>query len=317
MTPPAVYKPSRFTLTAWEPSEPRSLLAYNSFTGGFARFVSPTAERVASLMTEPVVPEDAHDLLGSLASAGLVVDERIDELALASATQEIYKGRRDSLNLILMPTEKCMFRCVYCYEDFLKGKMSNDVKQGVMSLVENQAHGLRRLKIDWFGGEPLSAFSVVKELSEGLLDLCDRFDVEYASSMTTNAYLLDEVRAPQALALQIRRFQITLDGPAETHDSLRVLQTARARSTGSSTTCCSCRVSMKTIEFGSVSTSPQKSRRLSPNFCATSGNASGVTRDSLCGSIRSVAGAGLTTRTSKFVMNVRRRTRARVHGPRG
>lgn len=227
MTPPAVYKPSRFTLTAWEPSEPRSLLAYNSFTGGFARFVSPTAERVASLMTEPVVPEDAHDLLGSLASAGLVVDERIDELALASATQEIYKGRRDSLNLILMPTEKCMFRCVYCYEDFLKGKMSNDVKQGVMSLVENQAHGLRRLKIDWFGGEPLSAFSVVKELSEGLLDLCDRFDVEYASSMTTNAYLLDEVRAPQALALQIRRFQITLDGPAETHDSLRVLQNGK------------------------------------------------------------------------------------------
>jgi len=223
----SAYKASRFTLTAWEPtgpSEPRTLLVYNSFTGGFARFTSPTAERVASLVAGDSVPDLAGDLVDGLASAGLFVDRRIDELALAAATQDIYRSRHDSLNLILMPTEKCIFRCVYCYEDFVKGKMRANIKQGVLKLVETEAPRLRRLKVDWFGGEPLSAFDVVTELSTGILDLCERNGVEYASSMTTNAYLLDEVRAPQALALGIRRFQVTLDGPAQTHDSLRVLQ---------------------------------------------------------------------------------------------
>lgn len=221
------YKPSRFTLMAWEQSQPRSLLVYNSFTGGFARFTSPTADRVESLMQGATVADHAANLVDGLVSAGLLVDQRIDELALANATQDIYKGRHDSLNLILMPTEKCIFRCVYCYEDFLKGKMRSEIKQGVLQLVENEAPGLRRLKVDWFGGEPLSAFDVVQELSVGLLDLCERRGIEYASSMTTNAYLLDEVRAPRALALGIRRFQVTLDGPAETHDRLRVLQNGR------------------------------------------------------------------------------------------
>jgi uncharacterized protein len=220
-------KPSRFTLMAWEPTEPRALLLYNSFTGGFARFTAPAAELLAAAMAAPVIPDEAMDFADALVSAGLVVDQRIDELALATRLQDVYRNRHDWLNLILMPTEKCIFRCVYCYEDFVKGAMSDEVRQGILHLVAREAPRLRGLKVDWFGGEPLSAFDVVKDLSTQLIALCERNGIEYGASMTTNAYLLDEIRAPQALALGIRRFQVTIDGPKQTHDQLRVLQNGR------------------------------------------------------------------------------------------
>ena len=34
--------------------------------------------------------------------------------------------------LILLPTEKCNFRCTYCYEDFELGKMSEETRRTVM-----------------------------------------------------------------------------------------------------------------------------------------------------------------------------------------
>ena len=46
----------------------------------------------------------------------------------------------DSLNnrrltLILMSTEKCNFRCAYCYEDFAIGKMKKEVVNGICNLI--------------------------------------------------------------------------------------------------------------------------------------------------------------------------------------
>jgi len=39
--------------------------------------------------------------------------------------------RTDRLQLILLPTEQCNFRCTYCYEDFAIGRMSDAVVAGV------------------------------------------------------------------------------------------------------------------------------------------------------------------------------------------
>lgn len=39
--------------------------------------------------------------------------------------------RRDAQQLIILPTEKCNFRCTYCYEDFLISKMKEPVQIGV------------------------------------------------------------------------------------------------------------------------------------------------------------------------------------------
>ena len=40
------------------------------------------------------------------------------------------------LNLFLLPTERCNFRCTYCYEDFNIGRMRPAVSAGVKALIQ-------------------------------------------------------------------------------------------------------------------------------------------------------------------------------------
>ena len=42
-----------------------------------------------------------------------------------------YSLSNEYLHLIVLPTEKCNFRCTYCYEDFLNGKMPLDTHKKI------------------------------------------------------------------------------------------------------------------------------------------------------------------------------------------
>jgi uncharacterized protein len=45
--------------------------------------------------------------------------------------------------LILLPTEKCNFRCTYCYEDFSIGKMSQPLQRAIELFLERRFHKLK------------------------------------------------------------------------------------------------------------------------------------------------------------------------------
>jgi len=126
-----------------------------------------------------------------------------------------------SLELILLPTEQCNFRCTYCYEDFSLGKMTRDVIDGVKNLISKRASELKFLKISWFGGEPLSARDIVYEISQHAKNICESNGIKFQGGMTTNAFLLTETVATKLYILGIRNFQISLDGPKKTHDLTR------------------------------------------------------------------------------------------------
>ena len=128
-----------------------------------------------------------------------------------------------TLGLMLLSHENCNFRCVYCYEEFKKNRMLPEVVEGVVALVRKRAPQLRSLSIGWFGGEPLLAFDIIEDVAMRLRSICATHGIAYSSQMTTNGYHLDADRAARCIAAGITRYQITLDGPAETHDKLRVL----------------------------------------------------------------------------------------------
>lgn len=122
---------------------------------------------------------------------------------------------------ILFPTEKCNFRCTYCYEDFEIGKMSRGLQRGFEKLLEKRIPDLKLLSFSWFGGEPLLAKDVVLRLSRFAKQLCVENDVIFRGGLTTNAYLLDFELASQLLDANQNFFQVTLDGTAEQHNKLR------------------------------------------------------------------------------------------------
>lgn len=124
------------------------------------------------------------------------------------------------LNLILFPTEKCNFRCTYCYEDFEVGRMRPEVISAIKSLLDRRMDELETLNLSWFGGEPLLAKDIVFALSEHVQQRV-KPSLSYRANMTTNGYLLDIETASRLIALGVTFFQISLDGFEAQHDKTR------------------------------------------------------------------------------------------------
>ena len=128
------------------------------------------------------------------------------------------------LELTVMPTERCNFRCVYCYEDFSIGKMKAPVREGIKNLIAKRVdrHGLDYLDLSWFGGEPLLAKDVIFEICESVVKHYHSGGIgALGGEMTTNGYLLDHATLATLVELQQKRYQITLDGDESEHNQTR------------------------------------------------------------------------------------------------
>lgn len=146
----------------------------------------------------------------------LIGKSPFSELKIASALNPQH------LELIVLPTEKCNFRCTYCYEDFKIGRMRPQIVNGLKNLIKNRVADLRSLHISFFGGEPLLAKSICFEVSEFADSLAREHGVAYSGSMTTNGYLLDLDTITRLAKSRTGHFQVSLDGDAEAHNQTRV-----------------------------------------------------------------------------------------------
>ncbi|HTK69362.1 MAG TPA: radical SAM protein [Candidatus Eisenbacteria bacterium] len=130
----------------------------------------------------------------------------------------------ERLHLILMPTEACNFRCVYCYEDFKYRRMEPWVVEAVRRWIKSRAPRLRSLHLSWFGGEPLLARGVIRTLMGDARSLADANpDLLVTSNATTNGHLLAPAILTELVDLGVTGYQISFDGPREFHDRKRIL----------------------------------------------------------------------------------------------
>lgn len=127
------------------------------------------------------------------------------------------------LHLILLPTEQCNFRCVYCYERHRQLRMDANVIAGIKILVSRRIGDLSHLDIEWFGGEPLLELPTIREINRHIMsEIGSQNHPTFSSAMTTNGYLLTADTFYELVSLGVRRFQITLDGPKHFHDKTRI-----------------------------------------------------------------------------------------------
>ena len=128
------------------------------------------------------------------------------------------------MQLIVLPTEKCNFRCLYCYEDFKNGVMPSEIANSLINLLEREGARVSTLEIDWFGGEPLLAFGTVKKVMNYVkFEMPKSEEFRLISSMTTNGLLLSREKLFELTDLGVNDFQISFDGDRDEHDKLRVL----------------------------------------------------------------------------------------------
>lgn len=219
VSPNQKWVPSRYTVRA--ATDDDRLIVWNTLNGAMSVFKPEQTAAVKELLRKPGTEGHVEGMLKYLVDRGFMIKDGTDEFRKIQLAFGQQHYRTDTLQLILLASEDCNFRCTYCYEDFARGTMQPAVRAGVRKLVEKRIKNLRQLSINWFGGEPLYGFRAIEELAPFFVKICEENSVKFRSNMTTNGYLLTPEVAEKLLAWHVDRFQITLDGRPEDHDCSR------------------------------------------------------------------------------------------------
>ena len=128
--------------------------------------------------------------------------------------------------LCLHVAHTCNLNCSYCFAS--QGKyhgeralMSFEVgKRALDFLIENSGHRTN-LEVDFFGGEPLMNWEVVKQLVEYARTQEEPHHKKFRFTLTTNGMLIDDDVIDFANR-EMSNVVLSLDGRKEIHDALRV-----------------------------------------------------------------------------------------------
>lgn len=137
----------------------------------------------------------------------------------------VYQSTR--LNITLMMTMKCNFRCVYCFEswmpDYEKCKKldENEVAEWIIWLVKK--YHIRQVDLCFHGGEPLLETNKIIFITNKLKKFFDKNGVFYLFTIVTNGYLLTPDNSKSLSAAGVSIAQITIDGVETIHDKRRPL----------------------------------------------------------------------------------------------
>ena len=211
--------PSRFNVRAV--ADDGRLLLWNTFSRSISAFPAPQAAEVANALKAAGVRASTTGLVAYLHERGFLVPRGTDEYQrfLLAFGQSHY--RTDRLELFVLSSEDCNFRCKYCYEDFARGTMRPEIRNGIKRWVERRIRQLEVLHVSWFGGEPLYGWAAVEDLAPWFSQIAQQHGALYTNHMTTNGYLLTPNVADRLFAWRINNFQITVDGLAQDHDASR------------------------------------------------------------------------------------------------
>lgn len=198
------------------------LRLYNSLVGrnSFIIFRGKYYELIKKLKSNVTSDKNICDIL---VKYGYLIDERIDEeLVKKQKLSDIV--HQSKLFLVLMPTEDCNFRCIYCYENHKPVYMSRETQDSIINYVRYNIKYYTGLNIAWFGGEPLIAYDILERMSIEFIKICKVARKTYKAGITTNGYLLTKEMYLKLIKLHVLDFQVTIDGLKSTHDKQRPLK---------------------------------------------------------------------------------------------
>lgn len=127
--------------------------------------------------------------------------------------------------MCLHVSHDCNLRCKYCFADEgayhnRRELMSAEVgKSAIDFLIQNSGHR-RNLEVDFFGGEPLMNFSVVKDIVLYAREQEKIHDKNFRFTITTNGLLLNDENI-SFINKNMSNVVLSLDGTKETNDRVR------------------------------------------------------------------------------------------------
>ena len=176
--------------------------------------------------TDGVTPDEiseCYDQIARLKAAGkLFTEDSFAPMAgeLKAKTSGVIKA------LCLHIAHTCNLNCSYCFAS--QGKYHGDralmpfeVGKRALDFLVEHSGSRHNLEVDFFGGEPLMNFDVVKRLVAYARSIEKEKDKHFRFTLTTNGVLIDD-DVIDFVNREMSNVVLSLDGRKEVHDRYRV-----------------------------------------------------------------------------------------------
>lgn len=127
--------------------------------------------------------------------------------------------------LCLHVAHDCNLTCGYCFAEEGeyhgdRGLMSAEVGKASIDFLIKNSGNRHNIEVDFFGGEPLMNFDVVKEVVEYARSIEKQHNKNFRFTITTNGVLLDDAKAAY-INEHMSNVVLSLDGRPEVNDYMR------------------------------------------------------------------------------------------------
>lgn len=185
---------------------------------------SHSTEEIAKLLrrqfNSKLVDETMEELLEMKAEGLIDVSDTYTEEELQREGPSVVKA------MCLLVAHDCNMRCKYCFADTGEFHMSSrtmlsaDTGRKALDWLVSKSGERRHIEVDFFGGEPLMNFKVVKELVAYGRELEKKYDKVFKFTITTNALAIND-DVIEYCNKEMENVVISIDGRKDVHDKMR------------------------------------------------------------------------------------------------
>ena len=207
---------------------------------GAVHIVDELAYRILDFFTEKLTGECPDEVIVTLENEGFDRQDIIDTYAELKAlcdddslfSEDTYRPFADMLteapikSMCLNIAHDCNLRCEYCFAaqgDFGHGRklMPFEVGKAAIDFLIKHSANRHNLELDFFGGEPLMNFDMVKKLVAYCREQEKIHNKNFRFTMTTNGVLIDD-DVIDFCNKECHNVVLSLDGRKEVNDRFRV-----------------------------------------------------------------------------------------------
>ena len=158
--------------------------------------------------------------LEELIHSGFFVEKDTDEYQQYRQTIAILKAmsreKQGTGSYTILPTTGCNARCVYCYEEGMPVySMTDETASRVVEFIE-ETRWQDKIKLIWFGGEPLAGHRTISRICRGL----NEKNIPFYSKLITNATLMTPELLEEAVSLwHLESVQVSVDGERNDYEA--------------------------------------------------------------------------------------------------
>lgn len=189
-------------------------MIYNTFTTSLFLLEKSTFNSIFNNKAFANYPDEVKKLY----DAGFIIDNDFNE------EKNIEKIRYSAINsyneifhITIALTMKCNARCYYCFENGAeRNSMSEETFKNTIDYIYRNSNK-KEIFIDWFGGEPLLRFDLLKKMKKEL----ENKGLQIYSSLTTNGLLINDEIIEYLKNENFHFVQITVDAIGEEYNNIR------------------------------------------------------------------------------------------------